>query len=306
MRTRQAKTQGSAAPERRTSAKSEPEATDRERAVTADPSGERWEIAGRARNIRLDAGLHALIVGKSEAPRNTIAGVMLPVTQVASRLGEHVMAIVSNSGGENGWVGAEGGTVVLKAAAGSAVLVTTYGIVDDAGLPALRIVNLDRLADTELPVTAPAASAAPPIENGREIAGELILHIERQGDRRFSAGGWAGNPGDRLRVEGFAIRPLEGIAPGHIEYMAYGPGGRQTPWTTDTRICGTRGRGLPLTGFAVRLAPAVRDRFDVVYEGHFFSSGMRGPQRNGEPCLPVVGDDPLSAIRLRVIERPGA
>jgi hypothetical protein len=172
-------------------------------------------------------------------------------------------------------------------------------------LPALKMLDLNRLSGVR-----PEASASAPVEaprlTGREITSELILHIERQGDRRFSAGGWAGNPGGRLRIEGFAIRPLSAIVPGQIEYMGFGPGGRQTPWVTDVKLCGTRGRGFPLTGFAIRLAPTLHERFDVVYEGYFFDSGIRGPVRNGEPCLPSVVDDPLGAIRLRVIERLGA
>ena len=147
-------------------------------------------------------------------------------------------------------------------------------------------------------------AAAAVVPGGREIASELILHIERQGDRRLPGQGWAGNPGQRLRVEGFAIRPLEVIAPGDLEYMGYGPAGRQTPWVSDAKLCGTRGRGLPLTGFAIRLAPRLRERFDVIYEGYFFDSGATGPARNGEPCLPASVDDPLSAVRLRLVERP--
>ncbi|HWB51010.1 MAG TPA: hypothetical protein VG651_18010 [Stellaceae bacterium] len=266
-----------------------------------------WEIEGRARRIPVGAGLHALIIGKTAASRERLAGVPLPLTQVAPAMGEGAtVVIVSNSGGEGGWLGAGGGVVILKAAGGGHVFVTTYGITDDAAMPEVRLVNVDQLAAMQVPAAAPQVAPAPAPVEGREVRRELVLHIERQGDRLFSAPGWAGNPGERLRVEGFAVRPLETVAPGQIEYMAFGPGGRPTPWVTDAKLCGTRGRGLPLTGFAVRLAPALRDRFDVVYEGYFFDSGVRGPQRNGEPCLPAVGDDPLGAIRLRVVERPGA
>jgi hypothetical protein len=88
--------------------------------------------------------------------------------------------------------------------------------------------------------------------------------------------------------------------------MAIGPNGRQTPWITDAKLCGTRGRGLALTGFAIRLAPTLSDRFDVVYEGSFFASGASSPKRDGETCRSYIADDPLEAIRLRVIERIGA
>jgi hypothetical protein len=271
-------------------------------------SGEkdRWQLTGHARSIRVDTGLHALIIGKTDAMQDDIAGVALPLTQVTPRPDEQsAVTIVSNSGGANGWLGAEGGTVVLRASATGTAWVTTYGITDEAMLPALKMLDLDRLSGVQPEASAPAPGEAPR-STGREITSEFILHIERQGDRRFSAGGWAGNPGGRLRIEGFAIRPLSAVAPGQIEYMGFGPGGRQTPWVTDAKLCGTRGRGFPLTGFAIRLVPALHEQFDVVYEGYFFDSGIRGPVRNGEPCLPSVVDDPLGAIRLRVIERLGA
>ena len=154
-----------------------------------------------------------------------------------------------------------------------------------------------------LNLAAAAPAAAVP---GREIRREMILHIEREGDRVFSAPGRAGTRGQRRRVEAFGIRPIEGLAPGDIEYRAFGPSGRETPWVTDAKLCGTRGRGLPLTGFTIRVASHLQDRFDVVYEGAFFESGVAGPKRNGEPCVPAVFDDPLEAINLRVIARqPG-
>jgi hypothetical protein len=296
--------QDSAVPERRKTRRTETKATGRS-GVERGAVGS-WDIEGRARSVHVDAGLHALIIGKIPASRDKLAGVPLPLTQVMPLMGEGAsVAIVSNSGGDGSWLGAGGGTLVLKAVGGGGkIFVTTYGVTDDSALPGVQLVNLDRLAHAQV---LPAAAVAPeaPASQGREISRELLLHIERQGDRRFAAAGWAGNPGERLRIEGFAIRPLESVAPGHIEYMAFGPGGRPTPWVSDARLCGTRGRGLAITGFAVRLAPPLRERFDVEYEGYFFDSGPRGPQRNGEPCLPSVGDDPLGAIRLRVVERPG-
>jgi hypothetical protein len=105
--------------------------------------------------------------------------------------------------------------------------------------------------------------------------------------------GWVGNRGKRLRIEAFSIRPIETLTPRDIEFMALGPNRRQTPWVTDAKLCGTWGRGMPLTGFAIRLAAHAQEQFDVVYEGAFFESGVVGPYRNGELCIPPIGDDPL-------------
>jgi hypothetical protein len=271
----------------------------------ASPGSIDWNIESRARSIHLSAGLHALTIGPSAAQIGGSAGFPLPATFVSSRAkqdpGAVNIALTSSNG--TGWFDGDGGIVVATVPPGGGVVViTTYGIIETAALPKVQIHSLDRLGEAPLDATEPVAAAEP---TGRPIPVEMVVHVERQGDRRLMADGWVGNPGQRLRIEGFAIRPLGEIAPGDIEYMGFGPGGRQTPWVTGGQLCGTRGRGIPLTGFAVRLAPPLRDRFDVIYEGSFFAS-TRGPRRNGEPCLPSVADDPLAAIRLRVIERPRA
>src|SRR6266404_395265 len=98
-----------------------------------------------------------------------------------------------------------------------------------------------------------------------EILTEVVLHIERLGDRRFPSEGWIGNRGKKLRIEAFSIRPIDTLVARDIEFKALGPDRRQTPWVTDAKLCGTRGQGLALTGFAVRLVPHVGERFDVVY-----------------------------------------
>ncbi len=141
------------------------------------------------------------------------------------------------------------------------------------------------------------------VDEAEEIQTEIVLHMERLGDQRFPGQGWIGNRGKKLRIEAFSIRPIETLVARDIEFKALGPQGRQTPWVTDAKLCGTRGQGLPLTGFAVRLASHISDRFDVVYQGAFFESGVVGPNRNGEPCVPPIADDPLEAINLRLIRR---
>jgi hypothetical protein len=132
---------------------------------------------------------------------------------------------------------------------------------------------------------------------------EILLHIERAGDRVFPGHGWVGALGRKLRIEGFSIRPLEGLQPGDIEFKAFEPNGQETPWVTAGTLCGTRGRGMPLVGFAVRLAPHLRERFEAIYEGSFFNAGIVGPNRNGEPCRSAVGNDPLEAVNIRLIDR---
>jgi hypothetical protein len=179
------------------------------------------------------------------------------------------------------------------------VLVTAYGsAAQEVLLPDIQLHRLDRPRPTGAALRSPD-----PTDEPGEVQSEIVLHMERLGDRRFPGQGWVGNRGKRLRIEAFSIRPLDTLLARDIEFKALGPKGRQTPWVTDAKLCGTRAQGLPLTGFAIRLAPHAAERFDVVYQGAFFESGVVGPHRNGELCMPPIGDDPLEAINVRVIRR---
>ena len=81
------------------------------------------------------------------------------------------------------------------------------------------------------------------------------------------------------------------------------PRGGETQWVQGGVLCGTRGRRLPLIGFAVRLASHLSGRFDVIYQGSFFTEGISSPHRNGQPCRAAAPDDPLEAINVRILER---
>ena len=271
------------------------------------PAKDDGDIGAHGRLLTLAEGIYALNVA-SAASAGGAGGVRFPAIQVCAPPSDDydMVEVVTGSGDLPEWCDAAGGVVVVKApAGGGVVLVTTFGPMVGNEAAEIEIRRLGAGAvDGPAPATPPPPPPAPAPRTRREaepLRSELMLHIEREGDRRFEAQGWAGSRGQRRRVEAFSIRPLETLAPGDIEYKAFGPNGRETPWVSDAKLCGTRGRGLPLTGFAVRLAPHLRDRFDVLYEGAFFDSGVTGTMRNGEPCMPTIKDDPLEAINLRVV-----
>jgi hypothetical protein len=273
----------------------------RTRSTNPAPAENDDAIGARGRLITLEEGIYSLSF-PTASPAGEAGGVRFPAIQVSAPPSDDydMVEIVTGSGDLPEWCDATGGVVVVKApAGGGVVLVTTFGPID-----AIEPVDVE-IRPLGPSAAAPAASAAPAqASSGIELVrGEIVLHIEREGDRKFEAGSWAGTRGQRRRVEAFSVRPLETLAPGDIEYKAFGPNGRETPWVSDAKLCGTRGRGLPLTGFAVRLAAHLGDRFDVVYEGAFFDSGVAGPVRNGEPCVPSVADDPLEAVNVRVVPR---
>jgi hypothetical protein len=252
--------------------------------------------------IQLEQGLYALEIGETACQRGQVFGLQVPMIQVSAPPSGRDWCVEIINASERGetWLGHEGGTVLVKSPPGGGHLfVTAYGLAAQiVPVPNVEIRRLDRPRPDGAGFR-PIAGVGEP----QEIPMELVLHIERVGDRRFSGEVWAGERGKKLRVEAFSIRPTDTLVARDIEFKALGPNCRQTPWVTDAKLCGTRGQGLPLTGFAVRLVPHAGERFDVVYQGAFFESGIVGPHRNGELCIPPIANDPLEAINVRVIRR---
>ena len=257
-----------------------------------------------ARILELDRGLYALSIAEIGSAASEHSGILLPAVHLSTPPSNHLgeAEIIAADDDSACWVGCEGATIVIKAPLGGGhVLLTTYerrGQPDEPREITVRRIDVPQLELVETRV-ADATSAS----QTHDLRMEVLLHIEGAGDRRMSAEGWIGNRGRKLRLEAFSVRPLETLAPTDIEYKAYGPNGRETPWIRDGKICGTRGRSLPLTGFAVRLAAQLRHRFGIEYHGAFFESGICGPIRNGEPCMARIADDPLEALKLRLFER---
>ncbi len=256
--------------------------------------------------VALEQGLYALEIGPSPCMLGNVSSLQVPAVHVSALRNEQERSaeIIGTSGRGDRWVDREGGTVIVKSPAGGAhVLVTAYGLPTQAvSVPDIHVRRLDRPRSNGAAPRSPDP-AGYTADEPEEIRSEIVLHVERLGDRRFPGEGWVGNRGKKLRIEAFSIRPVDTLLARDIEFKALGPKGRQTPWVTDAKLCGTRGQGLPLTGFAIRLAPHVAERFDVVYQGAFFESGVAGPHRNGELCIPPITDDPLEAINVRLIRR---
>jgi hypothetical protein len=264
--------------------------------------------------LRVDEGLYALRVGKIAGSLGEIAGMVVPVAQVSAPFAEdgNGVEIVASFPGRGPWLGKDGGTVILRSPVGGGhLIVTVYG--DPAQHTVELSLDLQRLdgpgngteaAEPAGPIAArPTGGPAPAPTEGRDVPAEILLHIERAGDRLFPGRGWVGALGRRMRIEAFSIRPLERLLPADIEMKGFLPNGAETPWVPGGQLCGTRGRGLPLTGFAVRVVPQQTDRFEVVYQGSFFAGGISQMHQNGAPCQATTADDPLEAINVRLIER---
>jgi hypothetical protein len=120
----------------------------------------------------------------------------------------------------------------------------------------------------------------------------------------FTEEPWAGLLGQRLWIESFSIEPQSPLGKGDIEYKGLTVTGFETPWLAGGSSCGTRGMGIPLIAFSVRLKPsATTTQYDCEYSGRFLSGATVGPLRNGAPCRSTAPNDPLEAIQLRIVER---
>jgi hypothetical protein len=93
------------------------------------------------------------------------------------------------------------------------------------------------------------------------------------------------------------------LAPDSIEYCGVSSDGFETPWLSNQMLCGSRGQGMPMVGYAVRLKPDVAELYDVTYTGKFVSGSALGPFQNGDLCCSDVPGDPLWGMELRVAQR---
>ena len=89
-----------------------------------------------------------------------------------------------------------------------------------------------------------------------------------------------------------------------IEYKGLTASGAETPWTGSGELCGSRGRSIPLIGFAVRQKAVAGALVDCEYTGYFHSGAIAGPVRNGAPCRSAIESDPLEGMQLRITPRP--
>jgi hypothetical protein len=104
-----------------------------------------------------------------------------------------------------------------------------------------------------------------------------------------------------MSIEALSVTPLDQLAVADIEYKGLTGAGFESPWITNAELCGTRGMGIPLVGFAVRLKPqAAAMGYACAYRGYFRSGAISEPAQNGELCRSPTPGDPLEGIELRI------
>jgi GT2 family glycosyltransferase len=131
------------------------------------------------------------------------------------------------------------------------------------------------------------------------IQAAILVHIQNAGDVEFT-GGWAGRIEENFWIEGFAPTMHDPKLPDLLEYRAVMYGGTDTPWLSGGVLCGTRGAGIPLVAFAVRIREDAPAGLTCSYRGRFLSGTVVGPFADGRLCRSNSPDDPLVGIELQV------
>ncbi len=198
------------------------------------------------------------------------------------------------------WLARSSDTIIVRISGDSVSLLLTS--VRSPGSSVLTI-NVQRI-DTEPRPVAPELEGSQAATDGAPgvLQAQILAHVENFGDIYFNDG-WAGFIGQKLCIEAFAIVSIGRLEPDLIEYCGVTADGFQTPWLSNQILCGSRGRGMPLMGFAIRLKPEIAGRYECAYAGKFVSGATLGPFKDGDLCCSNVLGDRLEGIELRVTER---
>jgi hypothetical protein len=198
------------------------------------------------------------------------------------------------------WLAYKTDTVVVRILGGEASLLLTSLHKQDSPSLAIEVERLNARPSRLLAKPKDAESYI--AEPGGSLPVRLTAHIRYVGDLDFDAG-WAGWPGQKLWIEGFAISSVGSMSADCIEYRGLVANGLQTPWLPGQALCGSRGCGLPLIGYAMRVKHELADRYECVYSGRFFSGATVGPIQDGLLCSSDLPSDPLEAIEVRILDR---
>jgi hypothetical protein len=257
------------------------------------------EIATSVELLTLPAGTYAFTVENGNSTTSSGEKVTLPALQVgiAPTNSPGAVEILESGTTSDRWLARRSDIVIVRISGESASLMLTS--VRLPGTAPLAI-NVQRL------VLEPGSDQIVEADGGApDSRRRILVHIQNVGDVHFSEG-WAGCVGETLWIEAFAIISAGTLPLESLEYCGVTADGYQTPWMSNQTLCGTRGQGMPMQGFAVRLTPEFTERYECTYRGKFLSGRTLGPFRNGDLCSSDIAGDPLRGIELYVAERSGS
>jgi len=253
--------------------------------------------------VTLQKGAYLFTVTSAQPSIKGLGGsLVLPALQIGRCPGQSAAAIELDSDPalSSAWLLKSDDSVVVRVLEESASLLLTSVGADKTTPLEVEVRRIDQ--------AAPAASSDAHGFGDADIVApgalrtQITAHVQFKGDLTFLDEPWAGLPGQGLWIEAFEIVPRERLQAEQIEYKALDAAGTETTWVRGGWTCGTRGLGIPLVGFAVRLNPesGVTD-CEIEYRARFVSGRVAGPARNGEPLLSPEEGDPIEAIHLSIV-----
>jgi len=232
--------------------------------------------------MNLDTGLFCVFQAPGSPPADAATGLPGVRVSLAPGASGRSDAVDISTFRQDGWL--NGTAALVRIVEGPAqVLVTIYQSPRQGpeSAPRLQVLRLsaDPAAAAAARLGAPAVAAATV-----QADSEIVAHIQRTGDVGGRIGEWIGTRGSRSWIEGFSIKPREGLAPEDIEYQGVLGRGWLSPWVDGGKFCGSRGMALPLLGLKVRLKGAAARQWDCSYEATFTDGSNAGPVSADETC----------------------
>lgn len=268
------------------------------------PTNSLPDLRATAQWMTLEPGLYTLRVTGGAAPAGNIGVPFVQIAEAPGNLPTTTVNFLGETSANLGALSRSGDTLVIRVSGGAARMVlTSYTAANQTSGLAVEVVCLNASRNGS---SAASAQGRPSQLMQRVVPIELIVHVQNRGDLRFADGGWAGCPEQRQWIESFTVTPLEGMTPADIEYKGLTAAGWETPWIGGGTPCGTRGLGVPLIGFAVRLRDPASAAFECVCEAQFVSGARVGPVPGGVLCRSDTVADPLDGLLIRLVAKPTA
>ncbi len=254
------------------------------------------QISATTQALTLPAGFYAVTVKRGGVPAQPGRFPLPSVQLVIPPDGNSPAAVEILSSQPGNWLTKASDTLLIKISAEASVLLTSYKNAAMAG-------DSLEIEVTRIDATASPAAAGAGISPVAVPKADVVAHIQMEGDQTFPGGSWVGGRGTNRWVEAFGVVPVHGLAAEDIEYKGLTATGVETPWTSGGTLCGTRGQGTPLLGFAARLRGNAAERFDCLYEAVFIGGSRSALCRNGAPCRSDVLGAPLEGFLLSFVPK---
>lgn len=258
--------------------------------TAADP----WVHPASVQTLLLREGTYAFSVpgrrpgdGADVAPEHHPHQVQLPAMLIgpAPTARATQVELFPSPGTLDRWLAHPGDQITLRVHGSEvAVLLTSVRRKVDRPL-SINVVRLDK--------PQPVIPGQPPLR--------ILLHVQFLGDLFYNQG-LAGPVHGGMAIEAFVVDHKDPELGNIVEYRGLTADGFETPWLSDGMLCGSRGRGVPLVGFAVRPRVLASRRRAFHYEGYFRRAGWVHADPTKGWCRSPLPDDPLEGMAVRTID----